>query len=136
MAASRRESSELKTVRGKFVDICHCISEPDVVEFAGELLQSNLISDAGHQAAIAINASTPANKVAHLVSEAANNVSNSPDNFYKFVSILESRNAQLASTLTSAYSERHRGASWPPGKKRLSAGSSTAVWSTPDSSTV
>ena len=121
MAAIRRESSELKTVRGKFVDICHCISEPDVVEFAGQLLQSNLISDAGHQAAIAINASPPANKVAHLVSEAANNVSNSPDNFYKFVSILESRNAQLASTLSSNYSApaRHRSEDrWPQEKKQ------------------
>ena len=120
MAATRRESSELKTVRGKFVDICRCISEPDVVEFAAELLQSNLISDAGHQAAIAVTGLSPANKVAHLVSEAANNVSNSPGNFYKFVSILESRNAQLASTLSSNYSpERHRSADrWPQEKKQ------------------
>ena len=114
--ATRTESPEFKTVRGKFVAICDCISEPDVVKFAGELLQSNLISDAGHQAAIAINASPPANKVAHLVSEAANNISNSPDNFYKFVSILESRNAQLASTLRSDYSERQ--ACLPPDPKR------------------
>ena len=72
-----------------------------MVKYAGELLQSNLISDAGHQAAIAVTGLPPANKVAHLVSEAANNVSNSPDNFYKFISILESRNVQLASTLRS-----------------------------------
>ena len=99
-------SSELETVRGKFAVICDCISVPDVVKFAGELLQSNLITNVGHQAAIAVNASPPANKVAHLVSEAMNNVRNSPDNFYKFVSILESRNAQLASALRSDYSER------------------------------
>ena len=104
--ATRIESSEFKTVRGKFVAICDCISEPDVVKYAGELLQSNLISDAGHQAAIAVTGLPPANKVAHLVSEAANNVSNSPDNFYKFISILESRNVQLASTLRSDYVER------------------------------
>ena len=109
------ETSEFKTVRGKYVDICHCISEPDIVEVAGELLQSNLISHASYQAAIANNASPPANKVHHLVSEAANNVSNSPDNFYKFVSILESRNAQLASTLRSDYSEQHH---LPPDPKR------------------
>ena len=114
--ATRTERSEFKTVRGKFVDICHCISEPDIVEFAGELLQSDLISDAGHQAAIAINALPPANKVAHLVSEAANNVSNSPNNFYKFVSILESRNAHLASTLRSDYSGPHT--CLPPDPKR------------------
>ena len=93
-----------------------CVSEPDVVKFAGELLQSNLISNAGHQAAIAVNASPPANKVARLVSEAMNNVSNSPDNFYKFISILESRNAQLASDLRSDYSERQ--ACLPPDPKR------------------
>ena len=93
-------------MKGRFVDICRCVAEPDMVEFAGELLQSNLISNAGHQAAIAVNASPPANKVAHLVSEAMNNVRNSPDNFNKFISILESRNAQLASALRSDYSER------------------------------
>ena len=44
-----------------------------------------------------------------------NNVSNSPDNFYKFVSIIESRNAQLASALRSDYSERQ--ACLPPDPK-------------------
>ena len=57
--ATRIESSEFKTVRGKFVAICDCISEPDVVKYAGELLQSNLISDAGHQAAIAVTGLPP-----------------------------------------------------------------------------
>ena len=93
-------------MKGRFVDICRCVAEPDVVEFAGELLQSSLISNAGHQAAIAVTGLSPNNKVAHLVSEAMNNVSNSPDNFYKFVSIVESRNSQLASDLWSYYSER------------------------------
>ena len=103
-------------MKGRFVDICRCVTEPDVVEFAGELLQCNLISNAGHQAAIAVNTSPPANKVAHLVSEAMNNVSNSPDNFYKFISILECRNVQLASALRSDYSERQ--ACLPPDTKR------------------
>ena len=108
--------AEFETVRGKFAVICDCISVPDVVKFAGELLQCNLISNAGHQAAIA-GASPPANKVAQLVSEAMNNVSNSPDNFYKFVSILAYRNAQLASDLRSDYSERQAG-TLPPDPKR------------------
>ena len=110
------DSSEFETMRVRLVDICRCVPESSVVEFSCELLQSNLISNAGHQATIAVNASSPANKVAHLVSEAMNNVSNSPDNFYKFVSILESRNAQLASALKSDYSERQ--ACLPPDPKR------------------
>ena len=101
--ATRTESPEFQTVRGKFAIICGSISVPDVVKFAGELLQSNLISDAGHQAAIAVTGLSPTNKIAHLVSEAANNVCNSQDNFYKFVSIVESRSTQLASTLRSQY---------------------------------
>ena len=105
---STSSSSEFKTVRGNFVAICRCIVEPDVILFAGELLQSDLISDASHQAAIAVNAISPANKVAHLVSEAANKVSDSPDNFYKFVSILESRTKELALTLKSEYSAKRR----------------------------
>ena len=105
-ADSPRDSPDFETVKSRFVDICRCVAEPDVVEFAGELLQSNLISNAGHQAAIAVNASPSANKVARLVSEAMDNVSNSPDNFYKFISILECRNAQLASALRSDYSKR------------------------------
>ena len=50
-----------------------------MITFAGELLQNDLISDAGHKAAIAVTTLSPANKVAHLVSEADNNVRNSPD---------------------------------------------------------
>ena len=109
--ATRTESPEIQTVRGKFAVICGSISAPDVVNFAGELLQNNLISDAGHQAAIAVTGLSPTNKIAHLVSEAANNVCNSPDNFYKFVSIVESRSAQLASTLRSQYMQHMEQAS-------------------------
>ena len=110
--ATRTESPEIQTVRGKFAIICSSISAPDVVKFAGELLQSNLISDAGHQAAIAVTGLSPTNnKIAHLVSEAEKNVCNSPDNFYKFVSIVESRNAQLASTLRSQYMHARPGPS-------------------------
>ena len=111
--ATRTESPEIQTVRGKFAVICGSISAPDVVKYAGELLQSNLISDAGHQAAIAVTGLSPTNKIAHLVSEAANNVCNSPENFYKFVSIVESRNAQLASTLRSQYMQHVEPASIP-----------------------
>ena len=75
--ATRTESPEIQTVRGKFAVICDSISAPDVVKYAGELLQSNLISDGGHQAAIAVTGLSPTNKIAHLVSEAANNVCNS-----------------------------------------------------------
>ena len=49
------DSSEFETVKGRLVDICRCVAEPDVVEFSGELLQSNLISNAGHQAAILLS---------------------------------------------------------------------------------
>ena len=100
--ATRTESLEFQTVRGKFAVICDCISVPDVEKFASELLQGNLISYAGHQTAIAAF-SSPTNKIAQLVSEAANSVSNSPDNFHNFVSILESRNTQLASALRRDY---------------------------------
>ena len=116
MADSTEDSTEFETVKGRLVDISRCVPESSVVEFSSELLQNDLISFAGHQAAIAVNASPPANKVAHLVSEAMNNVSNSPDNFYKFISILECRNAQLASALRSDYSERQ--ACLPPDPKR------------------
>ena len=101
--ATRTESLEFQTVRDKFAVICDCISVPDVEKYAGELLQGNLISYAGHQTAIAATGSSPTNKIAHLVSEAANSVSNSLDNFHKFVSILESRNTQLASALRRDY---------------------------------
>ena len=111
------DSSEFETVRGRFVDICRCVADPDVVEFAGELLQNDLITFTSHQAAVAVNALPPAKKIAHLVSEVKTNVRNSPDNFYKFVSIIESRNAQLASVLRSEYSERQTCS--PPVPKRI-----------------
>ena len=61
--------------------ICACISEPYVVNLAGELFQSGVISDAGYQAAIAGDSMlSPAHKVAHLVFE----VGESP-NSYKFI---------------------------------------------------
>ena len=103
------ESPEFKTTRSKFVEICACISEPDLIQFSSELFQNDLITDASYRAAIAISASPPANKVAHLVSEAMSKFCNSPDNFYKFVSILESRSAVLASKLRSDYTNQQQG---------------------------
>ena len=92
-------------MRGNFSRICDCISAPDIVKFAGELFQDGLISDGGHQAAIAVNATPPANKIALLVSEAMNTVSDSSDDFYKLVSILESRSKKLVSILRHNYSD-------------------------------
>ena len=48
--------------------ICDCIPAFDIVKFARELFQEGLISDACHQAAIAVNATPPSNKIAILVS--------------------------------------------------------------------
>ena len=65
--------------------ICDCISETYVVNFAGELFQSDLISDASYQAAIAEDSVlSPAHKVAHLVFEVVSKVGASPSN-YKFI---------------------------------------------------
>ena len=64
---------------------CDCISETYVVNLAGELFQSDLISDASYQAAIAEDSVlSPAHKVAHLVFEVVNKVGASPSN-YKFI---------------------------------------------------
>ena len=81
------------------------VLEPDLVIFSPANCYKVYSFNAGHQAAIAVTGLPPANKVAHLVSEAANKVNDSPDEFYKLVSILESRNKELASTLRSDYSE-------------------------------
>ena len=65
--------------------ICDCISETYVVNLAGELFQSGLISDASYQAAIAEDSMlSPAHKVAHLVFEVVSKVGASPSN-YKFI---------------------------------------------------
>ena len=95
-------SAEFEAVRGQFARICDCISESDIERFAGELFQYGLISEASHQAAIA-SALPARRKVAQLVAEAMNKVKNSPDDFDKLVSILESRDKRLASTLRSDY---------------------------------
>ena len=96
---------EKDTVRRNLVDICSCVSEPDIVKFASQLSQGGLISDAGYQAAITnVSGTPPTNKIAHLVSEVMNKVSKSPENFFKFVSILESRDKKLAETMKSDYS--------------------------------
>ena len=109
MADSTEDSTEFETVKGRLVDISRCVPESSVVEFSSELLQNDLISFAGHQAAIAVTGLSPNNKVARLVS---------PDNFYKFISILECRNAQLASALRSDYSKRQACLPVPdPGQK-------------------
>ena len=65
--------------------ICDCISETYVANLAGELFQSDLISDASYQAAIAEDSVlSPTHKVAHLVFEVVSKVGASPSN-YKFI---------------------------------------------------
>ena len=65
--------------------ICDCISDTYVANLAGELFQSDLISDASYQAAIAEDSVlSPTHKVAHLVFEVVSKVGASPSN-YKFI---------------------------------------------------
>ena len=102
------ESPEFKIVRRNLVAVRACISAADIVNFAGELFQDGIISDAGHQAAInTVTGTAPNTVVARLVSEAMNKLSNSSDNFYRFVSIIESRDATLASILKNDYDLHH-----------------------------
>ena len=103
---TRAETPEFKIVRRSLVAVRDCISV-DIVNFAGELFQDGLISDAGHQAAIAVTGTAPNTVVARLVSEAMNKLSNSSENFYRFVSIIESRNTNLASILKKDYDPHH-----------------------------
>ena len=67
---TRAETPEFKIVRRSLVAVRDCISVADIVNFAGELFQDGLISDAGHQAAIAVTGTAPNTVVARLVSEA------------------------------------------------------------------
>ena len=101
------ETPEFKIVRRSLVAVRACISAADIVNFAGELFQDGLISDAGHQAAIAVTGTAPNTVVARLVSEAMNKLSNSSENFYRFVSIIESRDTNLASILKNDYDLHH-----------------------------
>ena len=101
------ETPEFKIVRRSLVAVRACISVADIVNFAGELFQDGLISDAGHQAAIAVTGTAPSTVVARLVSEAMNKLSNSSENFYRFVSIIESRDTNLASILKNDYDLHH-----------------------------
>ena len=89
------EDREKGTIRKRLVDVRKCISNPDIVDFASELYQDGLISHASYNAAITSSGTPPGEKTAQLVSEAMNKISNSPDNFSKFVFILESRDMKL-----------------------------------------
>ena len=93
-------------VKGHFADICTSITDPDVTSFANELLQDELISEAGYSTTIAVTGLPPRNKTGNLLLQVMGKVSCSQDKFYKFVAILETRNSELASTLKSDYKLR------------------------------
>ena len=101
-------SPERLAVKGHFANICTSITDLDVTSFADELLQDDLISEAGYSVAIAIMGLTPRDKMRKLLFEVMGRVSCSQDKFYKFVAILETRNFELASTLKSDYKLRQR----------------------------
>ena len=93
---------ESRTVKDHFADICASIPASDVSTFAGELLQADLICLASHSAVIDVGTGLPsANKISNMVSEVMTRVAGSQDKFAKFVSILESRNKELAENLKS-----------------------------------
>ena len=97
MAASIPPSA---TLRDSFDDICSCISKQDLVSFADDLLGEGLrIYNAPSELEIRATAS-------QLVSDAISKVGDSRDKFDKFVSILESRDSDLASNLKSDYLTR------------------------------
>ena len=92
---------ESRKVKDHFADICDSIPASDVTTFAGELLQTDLICVASHRAAIEGGTGLPStsNKISSLVSEVMTRVAGSLDKFFRFVSILESRNKELAEIL-------------------------------------
>ena len=98
-------SLESRTVKDHFADICASIPASGVATFANELLQADLIHVDSHRVAIAVGTGLPSsNWISNMVSEVMIRVVGSQDKFAKFVSILESRNVELAETLTNAYS--------------------------------
>ena len=99
-------SPERLVVKGHFDDICSSVTDPDVTTFAGELLQDDLISEAGYSATIAVTGLPPRDKLGNLLSEVMGKVSCSQNKFYKFVAILETRNSELASALKSDHKLR------------------------------
>ena len=104
LTAEMATSLESRTVKDHFADICSSIPASGVTTFADELLQADLIHVDGHRAAIAIGTGLPSsNKISNMVSEVMTRVAGSQDKLAKFVSILESRNKELAENLTSAY---------------------------------
>ena len=94
---------EKQTVKGHIADICDSIPASDVSTFADELLQAELVGEAGHKEAIDLTGSSSRNKVSKLMTEVITRVAGSQDKFAKLVSILESRNEKLAEILRSAY---------------------------------
>ena len=92
---------ETQTVKDHIAKICASI--PTSVTFADELLQAGLVGEAGHKEAIELTGSSSRDKVSKLMSEVMTRVAGSQDKLAKFVSILESRNVELAENLTSAY---------------------------------
>ena len=99
---------ESQTVKAHFAAICAAILPADVTNFAGELLEAELIGAPGHRAAIEPGVALPSdNKIANLVSEVMTRVAGSQDKFAKFVSVLESRNKKLAETLRRKHASRY-----------------------------
>ena len=95
------QSPEFLTVQRHIADINSLISEADLPSFSSELLQAGLITDAAHRDAIAVTGLGPGHKIASLTNEVMTKIKTTTGLFIRFVDILETRDRQLASTLTS-----------------------------------
>ena len=96
-------SPEYSVVKAHIADINRRIPATDVSSYAYDLFQADLICEAGHDSAITITGIAPQGKVASLTSEAMGKIKTSPHLFSRLVTILESRDKEIASIMRKEY---------------------------------
>ena len=100
-------SPEYSVIRSHIADINRLIPITDVSSYASDLLQADLVCQAGHDNAVALTGRGARDNIASLTSEALGKISISPHLFSALVAVIEKRDKEFASILRKEYQGKH-----------------------------
>ena len=96
-------SPEYSVIRSHIADINRRIPIADVSSYASDLLQANLVCQAGHDNAVAGTGRGIQGNIASLTSEALGKINVSPHLFSALVAVIEKRDKEFACILRKEY---------------------------------
>ena len=107
-SSGKMASPEYSVIKSHIADINRRIPIADVSSYASDLLQADLVCQAGHDNAVTVTGRGTRDNIASLTSEALGKINTSPHLFSALVAVIEKRDKEFACILRKEYQGKNK----------------------------